>query len=54
VPGDSVAQCEMTLKCCVGRCIAFVSLEITHDFVELPHKVYFLTFSFLSGVVLYY
>ena len=48
MPYDSVAQCEMTLKCCVGRCIAFVSLEITNVSAAVPHTIYFRTSSFLS------
>jgi hypothetical protein len=50
VPDDGVAQCDMTLQCCVGRCIAFVSLEITQVFAAVPHNIYFVIPRFFQGL----
>jgi len=50
VPDDGVAQCDMTLKCFVGRCVAFVSLEITKGFAAVPHTIYFLLPLFFQGL----
>ena len=50
MPDDGVAQCDMTLKCFVGRCVAFVSLEITKGFAAVPHTIYFLLPLFFQGL----